>query len=544
MRRTAMIKGIHIENIRIFEGPDWRFPLFPLTVFCGTNSSGKSTLLKVLLLLRQSMGIWEGYETERGRLRFVGSQVDFGDYSSAVSHNDIQRDISITLITEGHMPVVVANQLRSLKNMPTEDVAVESLGEPVPYSLESTFCFGVIPGEKPTVESSAFTSTRSVQETFSPSPKGLLKSATYGLSMNKDRLLSWKVICSGLDEDGDPEFHFLIEETYFDTIKHLQKIVVDRETDEDYIRVRAVLRGLLPQYLIAQLVQEEEEESDAEQQEQWLIEPVPEIVYNVSRQLSQTLTEIDYMGPLRSPAKRYYLTSLGISPPMDPAGEFLPFVLREIDRYEVSYMSPGLGTEAERGPLAQALNLWIHYIRTGEESPREVPKEEIDLETTKVLVEFRIRSIVGNELHPLADSGFGYSQLLPIIVRGLLADVGHTLIVEQPELHLNPAVQVRVAEFLVAMARAGKQVLVETHSEHIVNTIRVLAAEDESGKLASIAGIFYIDVSLEKPVVHELSIQQDGTVPDWPRQFFGEAASLTGRLLKAQKRLRKQATRE
>ncbi len=88
------------------------------------------------------------------------------------------------------------------------------------------------------------------------------------------------------------------------------------------------------------------------------------------------------------------------------------------------------------------------------------------------------------------------------------------------------------------MIHTGKQVILETHSEHIVNAIRVFSAEDESDKLSRQCGIFYFSTKGEQPVIHELSIKADGTVPEWPHEFFGEAASLTGRLLRAQKHLR------
>ncbi|WP_371418295.1 AAA family ATPase [Anabaena sp. UHCC 0253] len=151
-----------------------------------------------------------------------------------------------------------------------------------------------------------------------------------------------------------------------------------------------------------------------------------------------------------------------------------------------------------------------------------------------------MKSPNSGNLYSLADSGFGYSQVLPIVVKGLQAKPGSVLIVEQPELHLNPALQVRLASFFVAMMRADKQILIETHSEHIVNAIRVITAEDESGKLAGKCGIFFIDAESEIPVIHELSIKSDGTIPDLPKHFFGEAISLSGRLLRAQRRFRTQ----
>jgi len=541
-----MIREIGFENVRIFEGSGWEFPLSPLTVFCGTNNSGKSTLLKVLLLLRQSMGIQESYTYGEGRLRFVGSQVDLGSYSSFVSHNEHQRDISITLTTEGLMPITAFNELRSLRAS-REDPTTSTSRDYVPYSLESDFRFGAIPEQETVPDTSMFMSEEGVQEALASSPKGFLKKAVYELSVAGEKLLSWRIVHSGFDEKGELEFDLLIPQNYFDSIERFSRIRVDRGP-KDYAKIRVVLRDLLPHLMIAQLSSGDEMVDTEElEDENWVVEPLPYEIYNVSKQLQQTLTRVQYIGPLRSPAKRYYITQFDMGQPLDPAGEFLPYILKNIGEYESWHVPPGLQAEPKRESLFIALNRWMKYIRTGEKLVGEVREKEIDWDVTRrVLMEIEVRSPLGDELHALADSGFGYSQLLPIVVRGLLAPQDNTLIIEQPELHLNPAIQVRIAEFLVAMALAGKQVLIETHSEHIVNTIRVLAAEDESDKLASMCEIFYIDVDVESehPKVYKLSVKRDGTVPNWPRQFFGEAASLTGRLLKAQKRLRKQPAGE
>jgi predicted ATPase len=136
----------------------------------------------------------------------------------------------------------------------------------------------------------------------------------------------------------------------------------------------------------------------------------------------------------------------------------------------------------------------------------------------------------------LADVGFGYSQVLPILLAGLLTADGGAVIVEQPELHLNPALQVRIAEFFVSVARAGKQVLIETHGEHIVNTIRVLAAEDPTETISKLASVLYFQPTPTGPHVVDMNIREDGSVPEWPSDFFGESLNLSSRLMKAQRR--------
>ena len=185
----------------------------------------------------------------------------------------------------------------------------------------------------------------------------------------------------------------------------------------------------------------------------------------------------------------------------------------------------------------------MYYLRTGEytEADAEHDLREIDVASMKdVLLEFTVKTF-GGEAHGLADSGFGYSQILPIVVRGLIAPARSMLIVEQPELHLNPALQVRLAEFLASLVIAGKRVLIETHSEHIVNTIRVLSAEDPTNKLAESCKVLYVDTESGKPQLKQLEIQPNGTIPGWPRQFFGEALSLSARLLTAQNKKQQRA---
>jgi predicted ATPase len=150
-------------------------------------------------------------------------------------------------------------------------------------------------------------------------------------------------------------------------------------------------------------------------------------------------------------------------------------------------------------------------------------------------VELGIRTMSGTETHALADSGFGYSQLLPILVRGLMLPPGGILIVEQPELHLNPSLQVRLSDFLVALLSLSKQILIETHSEHIVNAIRAISAESEIPTPSHRCTVYYLDSKDGEPLLHKLNIKEDGSIPDWPQGFFGEAASLLGRIMRARK---------
>lgn len=531
-----MITDIELENVRLFEGQGWRFRLKPITVLCGTNSSGKSTVLKILPLLRQSMGIEESYGPGEGTLRLTGSQVDLGEFGSFVSHGDTTREISIVVSTQDDMPTAAAARLRDFFANGTSDA--RTIDNRDSYTLRSQFRFALTSDSEPLSDTTSPPPARKASPASIPSSHPVLTALRQTLTLADCPSIDWEAQLAGFDEDGDALYDLFIPERYFDTVRRLRKTLPDRDARPSYVRITAQLRALTPAWLIARLPPEEPAgTSAADDHDRFTVEQVPEIIGGPSRNLVADIANTQYIGPLRSAAKRYYLTHLETSPPPDPAGDFLPYVLKDIDHYKAHATLPGSPLEPSVYPLSTALNAWMNFMRTGKRTTEGPLADEIGLETTKVLTEFRIRSIAGTELHALADSGFGYSQVLPILVRGLIAPPDTLLIIEQPELHLNPALQLRLTEFIAAMTRSDKRFIIETHSEHVVNALRVLAAEEESGELASYCQIYYIDFDAKacQPFLRELMIRPDGSVPRWPPAFFGEAAGLAGRLLRAQK---------
>jgi len=186
--------------------------------------------------------------------------------------------------------------------------------------------------------------------------------------------------------------------------------------------------------------------------------------------------------------------------------------------------------------LMSALSYWLKYFRLGNIEGRPLEQSEIDLSKGDVIIEFKLQSPESENKYYLADSGFGYSQIMPVLVSGLLTKKDGTLVVEQPELHLHPALQVRLASFFLAMVQSGRQVLIETHSEHLVNALRVLIAEKGDIEFAASCKIYYLDLKSNGLAIHDLSIGTDGMLTEWPNSFFGDALELSARLLRAQQK--------
>jgi predicted ATPase len=112
--------------------------------------------------------------------------------------------------------------------------------------------------------------------------------------------------------------------------------------------------------------------------------------------------------------------------------------------------------------------------------------------------------------------GFGYSQILPIVVAAF-SDM-NMLIFEAPEIHLNPSLHGALADLFIEGANDGKQVLVETHSEHVIYRIQrrvaegIIAPED--------VAIYYVSRGQEGSVANRLTLTKEGEIPDWPAGFF------------------------
>ncbi|MCK8486685.1 DUF3696 domain-containing protein [Paenibacillus sp. MBLB2552] len=117
--------------------------------------------------------------------------------------------------------------------------------------------------------------------------------------------------------------------------------------------------------------------------------------------------------------------------------------------------------------------------------------------------------------------GFGISFVLPIIVAGLIAKKGSVLIIENPELHLHPKAQSNIALFLSVIASSGVQVIIETHSEHIVNGFRKGVLEKENPFTYSDLQLIYFNNNSES-IVENIILNEKVEINNWPEGFMDQ----------------------
>jgi len=154
--------------------------------------------------------------------------------------------------------------------------------------------------------------------------------------------------------------------------------------------------------------------------------------------------------------------------------------------------------------------------------------------TNVTRLQFRTPGVHSEWTRP-PNMGFGVSYALPIVVAALRAPEGGILIVENPEAHLHPAGQSAMGELLALAAGDGVQVVVETHSDHVINGIRRAVVEGIVRLQPQQVVIHFVrDEPADEPVT-TIELDQTGTPSAWPPGFFDQIERDLGRI--ARKRI-------
>ena len=129
-----------------------------------------------------------------------------------------------------------------------------------------------------------------------------------------------------------------------------------------------------------------------------------------------------------------------------------------------------------------------------------------------------------------ANVGYGLSYAFPMLVALLTAEPGATVVIDSAEAHLHPRAQSAVGRLLAKMAGSGLHILVESHSDHLLNGVR-LAVRDGLLKPHD-AVIHFFDRLAQGPSVTTVAVDKNGEISDWPEGFFDQTerdlATLSG----------------
>ncbi len=151
-------------------------------------------------------------------------------------------------------------------------------------------------------------------------------------------------------------------------------------------------------------------------------------------------------------------------------------------------------------------------------------------QNVKLTYQYEYGNNTTSDYSPL-NVGFGLTYVLPVIVLILKSKPGDFIIIENPESHLHPAGQSKIAEMCAIAANNGVQIIVETHSDHFLNGVRVatkngIIAPDKSQVYFFEKGKNGLDTT-----PRSINIDKDGKLDDWPKSFFDEWDNQLDKLL-------------
>ena len=134
-------------------------------------------------------------------------------------------------------------------------------------------------------------------------------------------------------------------------------------------------------------------------------------------------------------------------------------------------------------------------------------------------------SFGGSSSYKASNVGFGLSYVLGIVTALVAARKGSVVILENPEAHLHPRAQSQLGRLMALASLAGVQVIIETHSEHIINGVRIQVRKETVKP--EIINIFYVsrdEIKMESQV-EQLALNEVGQLDSWPDGFFDQQAN-------------------
>lgn len=453
-----MLTELSIKNFKAWRdtGP---IRLAPLTVICGANSSGKSSLGHLLLALKQTVRL-----ADRKRALHLGDEnslIDLGTFADCLYAHDLKESLEFSLRWRLPLALTVRN---------ASDAEQTYRGD----ALRLWSKLRADRSEQP--ETTAFSYELFAGETLILTVNH--KRGTSQAQLDCSPLKLVKPIGRGWPVEPPEKFYRFADRTLL------------RYQNADFLADFAL-------------------------------------------QTEHMLEQVYFLGPLRRPARRVYQWSGDTPPDVGAQGEYaIPALLaataqdRKLNRARRQRVQP----------FDKFVASWLADLGIIDSfSVERVAKGRKEYE---VLVKTHPKS----QKVRLTDVGFGVSQVLPALVQAFYAPPESTVWMEQPEIHLHPMAQSNLADVFISAVKSYEggaprnlQLIVETHSEHLLARLQRRIAEEKI--TADEVAVYVVNRRGEAADIEALRINEYGDIANWPDDFFGdEMGDIAARTLAALKR--------
>ena len=454
-----MLQEIRLNNYKCFLDSG-RVEIKPLTVLCGVNSSGKSTILKSLLTLKQT-------------------------YNNA-----------------GNKPSIVLNS-DHVKNGTFDDVVYKREGNYISFTTTHRVKSVSRKEKRGRAEIITFKNIAKMYPDYDKISELIIAVNYTFLRTERDNTLSRQEYdIKVVYVDGN----YLKSKVTFEHIDGNDwRITIENFPNKDGALIEQMKLNnatcYFENFIVANLYVGSTKPHTNE------VVYIVNNICTVSRYVGSLFQNINYLTPLRVYPQRTYLNENiyeGIGIGGENTAQFLSE--HQEEKMKTTLFGPN-GTKEAGQALGTYVNQWMDYFGLGE---YKLSQNE---ETVKISV--------GND--NIINVGFGVSQTLPIIVTGLTMHAADTLLLEQPEIHLHPRAQMAMGDFLISMVKAQKNVVVETHSDHIINRIvrRIMDGTIDDKDVA----IYFVSGSNNGSEINKIEVDMVRGIVNAPDDFFTQFAS-------------------
>ncbi|MDH5415532.1 MAG: DUF3696 domain-containing protein [Flavobacteriaceae bacterium] len=239
--------------------------------------------------------------------------------------------------------------------------------------------------------------------------------------------------------------------------------------------------------------------------------------YAFTSELSESIKDIRYLSPVRAVPERAYVHYSQDVIELNEDGSNAAHILWSNQNKFVQW-------KGKKIKLKDAVNECIELMGLSQKiSPDRIGD---------ILYKVGIQESVSRKDVSLADVGFGYSQILPVIIMGLINNKNNLMLLEQPEIHLHPSSSANLADLFLSFVENDKRFIIETHSQEFINRLRLRVIENPS--LKDKINIVFIETSNESGAsIKQFSIDENGMFPEWPDGFLDESENIAKSILNA-----------
>lgn len=504
------IDAFRIQNFMGFEDSGW-IEFKSLNLIFGRNSTGKSSIIRALLLLKQSQDSPERF----GPLLFVDEDgYDFGSFRALVTDHDVTREIVFGFRHRFSLPIELVQRRYFIQDETVDSSDTSRTFNEYDYIIETRLVdalrsywedFAHKTNENEIefiihtqVAYKADTSTNranlSKLELMDGNDEVLVKislavgdSQTEEWSIDSDfpeSVTEWPPIELFTRKSFFPSFRIKDGEEYFIDEYYEPGRVVVPQSDDTFAYFPLFLRTLYPEI--------------------------------------KSFVNIVYLGPLRpEPQRFYYVPGRTLT---RNAGH----------RVIQAFLDAGANSEQEarlefiRSWLLSSLGISIEVNPIRSDAQNSIPLYEVNIVESH---EEEVNS--SGTTANIREVGSGLAQVLPVIIEAALLSPGTMIIVEQPELHLHPNAQAELGDLLIGAAKFGVNFLLETHSENLLLRVRRRIAETtanaitDSDKRLTLEelGTYFVNRESNRSVIYHVPFDEWGdyvTRPPGFGDFFGQ----------------------